>query len=64
MPRVPIEIAATGPKVIELAARRADRICFAVGANPSRLVDCMARALGRGGGGPGPETTASASAPT
>jgi len=41
---VPIEIAATGPKVIDLAARRADRICFAVGANPARLVDCMARA--------------------
>lgn len=44
VPRVPIEIAATGPKVIDLAARRADRICFAVGANPTRIVDCMARA--------------------
>ena len=44
VPYVPIEVAATGPKVIELAARRADRICFAVGANPARLKDCIARA--------------------
>ena len=41
---VPIEVAATGPKVIEIAARRADRICFAVGANPERLGECIARA--------------------
>ena len=44
VPHVPIEVAATGPKVIELAARRADRICFAVGADPERLADCVARA--------------------
>ncbi len=42
--RVPIEVAATGPKVIELAARRADRICFAVGADPERLSATIARA--------------------
>jgi 5,10-methylenetetrahydromethanopterin reductase len=44
VPRVPIEVAATGPKVIEVAARTADQICFAVGADPSRLTDCMSRA--------------------
>jgi 5,10-methylenetetrahydromethanopterin reductase len=37
LPPVPIDVAATGPKVIELAARVADRITFAVGANPERL---------------------------
>ena len=42
--RVPIEVAATGPRVIEIAAQRADRICFAVGADPERLVDCRTRA--------------------
>jgi 5,10-methylenetetrahydromethanopterin reductase len=36
-PPVPIDVAATGPKVIELAARVADRITFAVGASPERL---------------------------
>ena len=44
VPHVPIEVAATGPKVIALAARRADRICFAVGADPERISDCMAQA--------------------
>jgi 5,10-methylenetetrahydromethanopterin reductase len=44
VPHVPIEVAATGPKVIEIAARRADRICFAVGADLARLGDCLARA--------------------
>ena len=42
--RVPIEVAATGPKVIDIAARRADRICFAVGADTERLEECIARA--------------------
>jgi 5,10-methylenetetrahydromethanopterin reductase len=42
--RVPIEVAATGPKVIDIAARRADRICFAVGADTKRLEACIARA--------------------
>ncbi len=44
VPPVPIEVAATGPKVIEIAARRADRICFAVGADTERLGGCIARA--------------------
>ncbi len=41
---VPIEVAATGPRVIEIAARRVDRIAFAVGADPERLVECRKRA--------------------
>ena len=44
VPHVPIEVAATGPKVIDIAARRADRICFAVGADTERLGECIARA--------------------
>ena len=36
-PKVPVDVAATGPKVIRLAARLADRVTFAVGADPSRL---------------------------
>ena len=37
LPKVPVDVAATGPKVIEAAARLADRITFAVGASASRL---------------------------
>ncbi|MCB0998119.1 MAG: LLM class flavin-dependent oxidoreductase [Acidimicrobiales bacterium] len=44
VPRVPIEVSATGPKVIEMAARIADRICFAVGADTERLAHCVALA--------------------
>jgi 5,10-methylenetetrahydromethanopterin reductase len=44
VPSVPIEVAATGPKVIEIAARRAERICFAVGADPERLAQCISTA--------------------
>ncbi|MCH2170427.1 LLM class flavin-dependent oxidoreductase [Myxococcota bacterium] len=44
VPPVPIEVAATGPKVIEIAAQRADRICFAVGADAERIADCIASA--------------------
>ena len=36
-PRVPVDVAATGPKVIAIAAREADQITFAVGADPERL---------------------------
>jgi 5,10-methylenetetrahydromethanopterin reductase len=51
--KVPVEIAATGPKVIALAARRADHIAFAVGADPEHLrwaiatAEAAARAAGR-----------------
>lgn len=34
---VPIEIAATGPKVIGIAARHADRVTFSVGADADRI---------------------------
>ena len=37
LPPVPIDIAATGPKVTAIAARLADRVTFAVGADPVRL---------------------------
>ncbi len=40
----PLEVAATGPRVIEIAARHADQICFALGARPERLVPAIARA--------------------
>lgn len=36
-PAVPLDIAATGPKIIQYAATVADMITFAVGANPERL---------------------------
>jgi 5,10-methylenetetrahydromethanopterin reductase len=35
--RVPVDIAASGPKVIAYAARTVERITFAVGAHPERL---------------------------
>ena len=35
--KVPVEVAATGPKVIAAAARHADRIMFALGADPQRI---------------------------
>ncbi len=35
--KVPVEVAATGPKVIAIAARTADRVMFALGAAPERL---------------------------
>jgi 5,10-methylenetetrahydromethanopterin reductase len=37
VPRVEMSVAATGPKVIEIAARVADAITFSVGADPLRL---------------------------
>lgn len=36
-PKVPVDVAATGPRVIEMAARVADSVTFAVGADPERL---------------------------
>lgn len=35
--KVPVEVAASGPRVIAIAARTADRIMFALGAAPERL---------------------------
>ena len=36
-PKVPVSVAATGPKVIGVAARLAERVTFAVGADPERV---------------------------
>jgi 5,10-methylenetetrahydromethanopterin reductase len=36
-PKVPVTVAATGPRVIALAARHAERVDFTVGAEPKRL---------------------------
>ena len=36
-PKVPVEVAATGPRVIGIAARHADRVMLAVGADPRRI---------------------------
>ena len=41
----PIEVAATGPKVIGVAARHADRITFALGARPERIAEARELAL-------------------
>ena len=37
LPKVPVEVAATGPRTIGVAARRADRVMLAVGADPARV---------------------------
>jgi len=42
--KVPVEVAATGRRVIAAAARQADRICFAVGADPDHLATVLALA--------------------
>ena len=57
LPKVPVEVMATGPRVIELSARVADRICFAVGADPEFLADRVAFARrAAGAAGRDPET--------
>jgi 5,10-methylenetetrahydromethanopterin reductase len=42
--KVPVVVAATGPRVIEAAARHADGICLAVGADPAHVGAMMAHA--------------------
>lgn len=66
-PAVPIDLASAGPRVIALGARLADRVTFAVGADPDRVAWALGRlaeAAGPGGAGaptraggptPGPE---------
>jgi 5,10-methylenetetrahydromethanopterin reductase len=44
LPKVPVDVAATGPKVIRLAAVLADRLTFALGADPERLQWAVATA--------------------
>lgn len=41
VPKPPIDAAATGPRMIELAAKVADSVSFAVGADPARLQGCI-----------------------
>ncbi len=36
-PKVPVDVAATGPRVISLGARLAERVTFALGADPARI---------------------------
>jgi 5,10-methylenetetrahydromethanopterin reductase len=43
-PKVPMAVAATGPRVIALVARIAERITFSVGADPDRLAGAVALA--------------------
>ncbi len=43
-PKPPVDIAATGPRVISVGARLADRLTFAVGADTERLAGAMASA--------------------
>src|SRR5688572_25328285 len=47
LPKVPVTVAATGPKVIDAAARHADRVTFALGADPERLSWGIERARGQ-----------------
>ena len=37
LPKVPVDVAATGPKVIAAAARHADRVTFSIGADAERI---------------------------
>ena len=46
LPRVPIEVAATGPNAIAAAARHADIIAFALGSDPDRLAWGLEQARG------------------
>ena len=55
-PKVPVEVAATGPRVIGIAARHADRVMLAVGADPKRIawgIDTARAAAGATGRDPG-----------
>ena len=40
-PKVPVDVAATGPRVIGMAARHADRVSLMVGADPARIAWAM-----------------------
>jgi alkanesulfonate monooxygenase SsuD/methylene tetrahydromethanopterin reductase-like flavin-dependent oxidoreductase (luciferase family) len=51
-PYLPIQMSASGPKAIALAARRADRICLGIGTNPDRIrwaLDIIGEELARNG---------------
>jgi 5,10-methylenetetrahydromethanopterin reductase len=44
LPKVPLDVAATGPKVIEMSAPVAERVTFSVGAIPERIDWALQRA--------------------
>ena len=44
LPKVPLDVAATGPKVIEMGARIAERVTFSVGADSERMNWALATA--------------------
>jgi 5,10-methylenetetrahydromethanopterin reductase len=44
VPKVPVAVAATGPRVVALGARLAERVTLSVGADPTRLRRAMAAA--------------------
>ena len=48
--KVPVEVAATGPKVLALAGRHADRVMVAVGAEPERVAWAIETARASGDG--------------
>ena len=55
-PKVPLDVACSGPLMIDLAARVADRVTLAVGADPARVawaVDLAAKAAADAGRDPG-----------
>jgi 5,10-methylenetetrahydromethanopterin reductase len=57
--KVPLDIAASGPKVIEFSARTAERITFALGADPDRIawgIDLARAAAADAGRAPGDVT--------
>jgi 5,10-methylenetetrahydromethanopterin reductase len=49
-PKVPVDVAATGPKVIACGARHAERITFAVGVAPERVRWAIEQARAAAGG--------------
>jgi 5,10-methylenetetrahydromethanopterin reductase len=54
-PKIPVEVTATGPKVLALAALHADEVVLAVGAHPERLrwaIGVAREAKERAGGNP------------
>lgn len=46
VPKVPVDVACTGPKVIALGATLGDRVTFAVGADPERITWALETARG------------------
>lgn len=49
--KVPVDVAATGPRVIRIGARVADRVTFAVGSDPERVAWAIGEARAAAGAG-------------